>query len=378
MKILIPVYEIQDYGGITGHTELLMRGLKEAGHEVMLVILRNNDQPAYRKKAHGPAGCYDSETGGQVHLLYGWYGVYVMSYGTEDRAGEFTQWAGGNFDYIIWTLPCPYNNEGAWRTLYETGLPQVACIHDAHYTRAYTHLADVADKLAFIAPVNESAYGAVLSYPGPRRLINNGHVVIPKPKIPYHECSWTAVCAHVWKAWKNMHRVVEAAPFLEDCQLIMGGDGIEGRYMRSKTKCKPKYKGMWDAFQQSKHDYLGILPPERLFHWYTHSRVMIDLSWNTRFASYGCHYNRSIIEGANHGCVPLLTTEFMENSKVFPEETYIGVSKDACAEDLAEHIDYACNLDAVQAYDMLADLREIIATKFDYRVTSLQYLEAAD
>ena len=375
MRILIPMFEIQDYGGITGHTELLMRGLKEAGHEVTLVILRGNDQPRYMKKPTGPDGCYASETGGQVHLLYGWYGVSVMSYGTEARAKEFVSMAMRHYDHIIWSLPCPYNNEGAWRTLFNTGLPQVACIHDAHYERAYTHLADVAEKLDFIAPVNESAYGAVFSYPGQKRLINNGHVILDKPEIFYEDRPKVAVCAHVWKAWKNMHRVVAAAPHTETSRVVMGGDGIEGRYMRSKTKCKPKYKGMWDAFQKSNHDYMGILTPTELFRWYKHSRVMIDLSWNARFASYGCHYNRSIVEGANHGCIPLLTTEFMVGSNVFPKNTYIEVSKDADAKELARMIDIACSLEPWQADQILKDLREILKDNFDYKVTCLQYLE---
>ena len=375
MKVLIPMFEIQDYGGITGHTELLMRGLKEAGHEVRLVILRNNDQPAYIKKPTGPDGCYRSETGGMVHLLYGWYGVTVMSYGKDVRAKQFVRFAQG-FDHIIWSLPCPYNNEGAWRKLFTSSIPQVACIHDAHYERAYTHLADVADYLNFIAPVNESAYGAVFTYPGQKRLINNGHVILGRP-TPYHERSSHVVCAHVWKAWKNMHRVVAAAPHTKTSHVIMGGDGIEGRYMRSKNKCKPKYMGLWDAYCASDHDYMGILTPVELFRLYRHSRVMIDLSWNERFAGYGCHYNRSIVEGANHGCIPLLTEEFMEGSNVFPGDTFIGVSKDAGPEDLAETIDMAADLAPQEADYILEHLHDIISNNFDYKVTCLQYLETS-
>lgn len=375
MKILIPVFEIQDYGGITGHTELLMRGLKEAGHTVDLVILRNSDRPTYIKKPEGPRNSYRSECGGMVHLLSGWYGVKVIPYGTEQKAREFANWFAQSFDYIIWDLPCPYNNEGAWQILYESGVPQVAVIHDAHYQRAYRHLDDVADKLKFIAPVNESALGAVQPFPGDKRLINNGHEILPESKRIFIARNKIAVCAHVWKAWKNMHRVVEAAPYCDHAHIIMGGDGIEGRYMRSKEKCKPKYKGMWDAFNASEHEYEGVMIPEELFKHYERARVMIDLSWNERFASYGCHYNRSIVEGANHGCVPLVNKEFFAGSKIFPEDTYIGVPKDCSPKELARWINLACSLRQEEADQILGKLRVILKTHFDYRRTSLAYLD---
>jgi glycosyltransferase involved in cell wall biosynthesis len=370
MKVLIPIYEIQDYGGITAHTEFLMRGLKEHGHEVGLVILRNNDQPPYAKKATGPKGSYKSYSGGEVHLLAGWYGVPIMSYGTPARAEVFVQQA-KNYDLIIWDLPCPYKDEGAWRELYEIDVPQVAVIHDAHYERAYKHLDDVAHRLSFVAPVNESAFGALAKFPGKRKLINNGHEMLDwKSFTPWDKRARTAVCAHVWKAWKQMHRVVEAAPYCSST-IIMGGDGIEGRYMRSKDKCKPKYVGMWEMFTQSRNHYVGVVTPDELYALYQSSRVMIDLSWNERFAKYGCHYNRSIVEGANNGCVPLVTTEFFAGSRVFPEGTYFSIEKDAPMQALADCIDTIMDSDVKS---MLFDLRCIISDHFDYRKTSLQYL----
>jgi len=375
MKILIPVFEIQDYGGITGHTELLMRGLKEAGHTVKLVILRNNTRGHYLKKFDGPAGSYPSQCGGNVHLLAGWYGVPVISYGNRACADGFVRFA-QDFDYIIWDLPCPYDDEGEWQRLYESGVPQVAVIHDAHYRRAYRHLDDVADKLKFIAPVNESAFGAVSIFPGKVRLINNGHKLENwEEQRIYATRQKIAVCAHVWKAWKNMHRVVQAAPLVRNSYIIMGGDGIEGRYMRSPDKCKPKYKGMWTAYCASPHEYVGVLTPDELFHFYANARVMIDLSWNDRFASYGCHYNRSIVEGANWGCIPLVNKEFFAGSKVFPEGTYIGVSKDAGPEELARWINMACSMRQEEADEIIGKLRRIIIDQFDYKRTSLQYLE---
>jgi glycosyltransferase involved in cell wall biosynthesis len=378
VNVLIPVYEIQDYGGITSHTEKLIKGLQHYGHNVTLIILRCNDQEPYFRKAEAPKGGYASAlSGASVHLLAGWYGVRVMSYGTPYRADQFRMYV-DRFDYVIWTLPCPYNDEGEWRTLYDHDVTQVACIHDAHYERAYKHLDSVARHLRFIAPVNESALGAVANYPGKKKLVNNGHELIdPSYLIQWGSRDNVAVCAHVWKAWKQMHKVVEAAPLLEDTDLILGGDGIEGRYMRSKDKCKPKYKGLWDAFRLTTHTYIGVVPENMLLRLYSTSAVMIDLSWNERFASYGCHYNRSIVEGANNGCIPLLCTEFMAGSKVFPEGTYLSVSKDADAKTLAGAIDDAVSIPTSVAEEMLGKLRIILANNFDYTTTCLQYLSPA-
>jgi len=371
MRILIPMFEIQDYGGITGHTEYLIKGLQEHGHKVDFVLLRNNDQNPYVRKQDGPAHSYASATGGSVHLLAGWYGVLVMSYGTLHRATQFVEMAKG-YDFIIWGLPCPYDNGGCWMELYTSGVPQVACIHDAHYPKAYKHLDMVVDYLSFLAPVNESAYGALATWPGEKRLINNGHKLLDwKDLPPWDIRQQQAVCAHVWKAWKRMDRVVAAAPHMRG-HLVMGGDGIEGRYMRSLAKCPPKFIGLWDTFLAYGGQYMGVMTEAELFALYEDSSVMIDISYNARFASYGCHYNRSIVEALNHGCLPLMCEESMAGSVIFDRNTYVGVSKDASPEKLAEAIDAAINFEGAE--DVIAAGREVLTRSFDYRYTCLLYL----
>ena len=171
MNVLIPLYQIQDYGGITSHCEYLMKGLLEKGHSVQLVILRPRGD-SYTKRKTSIDGAYNSVLGNgvQVHLTAGWYGVPVISYNS-DSWWSYEKWA----DYIIWELPCPYKDEGIWRSMYRHKTPQIAVIHDAHYARAYKHLDDVHDQLAFIAPVNEAAWGCCHQslYPGQMKLICN-------------------------------------------------------------------------------------------------------------------------------------------------------------------------------------------------------------
>lgn len=375
MNILIPIYEIQDYGGITAHTEYLIRGLTEAGHNCQLVILRNNDQDPYVRKPQGPANSYESVTGGSVHLLAGWYGVTVMSYGTLRRAMEFRIFA-KQFDWIIWDLPVPYNGEGYWLELYQNDVPQVAVVHDAHYPKAYKPQLDaISSNLLFVAPVNESAYGSLESYPGVRRLIVNGIGLSHSDwQKPWEDRYPTVTCAHVWKAWKNMHVVVAAAPMIQHAKLIMGGDGIEGRYMRSKDKCKPKYKGLWDAFQQTSHLYVGVQTPAQLMTWYSDSRVMLDLSYNKRFSSYGSHFNRSMMEGLNYGAIPLVHAGNIENSRFWRNGKNCLAIDSLEPKVVAEAIDEAANLDPELAAEILNSGRQLLRDHFDYRQTCLRYL----
>lgn len=377
MRILVPMFSIQDYGGITSHIEYMIRGLAEADHQVELVLLKNTDIPPYVKQFEAPGRSYGSLTGGNVHLMKGWYGVEVMSYGTAQRAKDFVNHA-SEYDYVIWGLPCPYADEGHWRELFTSGVPQVAVIHDAHYERAYGHFKDVADYLRFVAPVNESALGALKKFPGEVRLINNGHELQDWSKQkPWEARSRSAICAHVWKGWKRMDKVVRATPFLTRSDMVMAGDGIEGRYMRSKEKCRHQYNGIWQEFLNAGGSYLGILTPDQLMDQYANGRVMVDLSWNDKFAAYGCHYNRSIVEGANYGCVPLVCWETFKNTEIFKEGDYIPVqavwAKSSAAE-IADAIDAAANLHPVDAECCLDMLRRILQKHFDYRVNSLRYL----
>ena len=375
MKILIPIYEIQDYGGIVAHTEWLIKGLTEHGHESQLVILRNNDQEPYIRKAQGPVGSYPSATGGSVHLLAGWYGVPVMSYGTLQRAYQFLEYA-KDFDYIIWDLPVPYNGEGFWRPLYESNVPQVAVVHDAHYPKTYKpQLDSVAQHLLFVAPVNESAYGSLESYPGVRRMICNGHpLVFTDFQKKWEHRPKKVVCAHVWKAWKHMDVAVAASIFTVEAHVVLGGDGIEGRYMRSKDKCKPKYKGLWEAFQNTTHEYKGILTAAQLMEEYLDARVMMDLSYNARFNSYGSHFNRSMVEGINYGCIPLVAYENVKDSAIWKPGVNCMAMPVIEPEAVASYMDCMVNWNSDDAEAMLAEGRRTIRDHFDYMKTSALYL----
>jgi len=148
--------------------------------------------------------------------------------------------------------------------------------------------------------------------------------------------------------------------------------------MRSKDKCVPKYEGLWDAFLRSGARYAGVLTERELMTEYRTSRVMIDISYAERFASYGCHYNRSIVEALNHGCVPLMNAEAMSGSDIFPMSTYGYISEEYTKDPklFAMNIDANINMDPNLAERIIFEGRKVLSANFDYRHTCLQYLEA--
>ena len=383
MKVLLTLFDIQDYGGIVGDIEFLIRGLRENDYEADLILLRDTTKPVYTKQLKYKQGSYQSNSGvGHVHTLDGWSGIPVWSFHTEQHVQEYHQFAKA-YDLIIHEIPNPPQT-GAWREIYDINTPQVIAAHDAHYRRAYPYIAEIAHLVRGISCTNHAGYVALAEFPGPRAFIGAAHEVMDWPLLPtWRERKKQAVCAHVWKNWKHMDRVVAAAPYLLDSSLIMAGDGIERRYMASLTKCKPKYIGLWQTFNEcSWAEYAGMLPYEELFATYQNSRVMVDMSYSDKFASLGNHFNRSIIEAFNNGCVSICTDMNMrENTPQVPlfekDETHIEVPYDITPEDLADVIDDTVNMPAKRANRIIENGREILLKYFNYEDVWEEYFKLA-
>ena len=383
MKILLTLFEIQDYGGIVGDVEFLIKGLREHGHTVDLVMLRNSTVPESIRKAEGPKGSYASQGGGEVNTLAGWYGIRVFGYGGDDGLDRYRRYASG-FDLIIHEIPGPKpDREGRWMRIYDVDTNQIIAAHDAHFRDMYPHIALLKDRITAITCTNHAGYVALEWCPIPRAFIGAAHEILDWSEIPsWNDKKPQAVCAHVWKAWKNMDRVVRAIPYTNN-PVYMGGEGIEARYMRSKDKCKPKYQGIWNAALSARPDfYKGLMTHRELFAPYRESRVMVDMSYSKKFYALGNHFNRSVIESYNNGVLPICTAENMRENNpqvplFVPNETHIEVPKDIDAKNLAEVIDWAISLPESSVQPVIERGRKILLDHFDYRKTSLQYLELA-
>lgn len=383
MKILLTLFEIQDYGGIVGDIEFLMSGFKEHGHTCELILLRDSKVPQSIRKAEGPKGSYTSQSGGQCNTLAGWYGVRTFGYGGDEGLSAYRRYA-DTFDLIIHEIPGPKPDvHERWKRIYDVNPTQIIAAHDAHFREFYPHIALLKNHIKAITCTNHAGYVALEWCPIPRAFIGAAHEILEWGSLPtWDQRGPTAVSAHVWKAWKQMHRVVEAAPYLKEASIVLGGDGIEGRYMRSRDKVKPKYIGLWDSFIASGNTYRGLMTYEELFSQYQNSRIMVDMSYSKKFYGLGNHFNRSYIESVNNGVIPICTRENMrENNPQVPlfedGKTHVPVDADISPQALAEVIDWAANLPKSMTEHMIERGRKILTDHFDYRKTSLQYLELA-
>lgn len=386
MRILQTVFDIQDYGGIVNHVELLAKGFEVLGHHPEMVILRCNDRdPRTTKQDTHVTGSYESNVANRVNTISGWYGAHSMSYGSHERILEWREYA-NRFDVIIHQLPVPKPDvDGYWRMLYEDiDAPQIAIAHDAHFRDMYPHMIDIAEHLRAVSVTNPAGYAALDWLPARRCFIGAPHVPrIWKVQKPWKRRSKRFVSAHVWKAWKHMDQVLRALVELRrmetGVQNVIGGDGIEARYMRSKEKCKPKYAGLWKAAERAGMSYVGLVSPNELMEFYEGSRVMVDLSYSSKFELLGNHFNRSTIEAYNGGCVPLVVYENMkDDTGIFKfKKHYASLSYDASVVEIAEAIHDTVNMRPSDAEDIVAAGRRMFKRHFDYRKSAEEFVRLA-
>jgi hypothetical protein len=391
MKILFTAFDIQDWGGIIQDLELKARGLTEAGHTVDICYLKCTDRDAYVRGNTTREGSYPSFfEGATVNTLAGYFGIPMVSYGSKKRLREWKRRT-DKYDLVIHEIPGPNpikkganDTRGYWKRLYDIETPQIISAHDANFRDLYPHLIYIADKIKGISCTNQAGYKALSWFPANRAFIGAPHPVLNWDKMkPWDDRKERAVSAHVWKAWKHMDMAVRAAPYIKDTQLVMAGDGIERRYMTSVDKCKDKYKGIWAKAEKAGMDYVGMLTNKDLFKLLRNSRVVIDTSWSRKFMDLGCHFNRSIIEGYNNGCVPICVKENMGEDgfqrRMFKAgKTHFEIAHDCTSKELGQLIDHVTHLKADDAMEIVEAGRKVLLRYFDYRKSSLDFIRLAE
>lgn len=385
MKILFALFEMMDWGGIIADLEFKARGFVEAGHSVDICYLRNYDQDPKKRGLTTREGSYDSYfKGAQVHTIAGYFGILIIGYGSVSRLKKWYKRT-EKYDLIIFeNTPNPGNSmdeKERWVKVFETACPNILSIHDANFRDLYPHIIKLADKVQGISCTNQAGYRALEWFPAPRAFVGAPHPVLNWDK----QKSWDdrkkqAVSAHVWKAWKRHYMQVKAIPFLKDTDFIMCGSGIEYHYMTSQNKRKEKYGQMWEKAIASGMDYRGMITSPHLQKLYRQSRVMVDTAWSEKFMKLGCHFNRSIIEGYNNGCVPVVVAENMLEDgfqlRMFrANKTHFEISRACKPKELAQLIDHAVNLPAAEADEMVARGRKVLTKFFDYRKSAQAYID---
>lgn len=353
MRFLMTLYQIQDYGGIINHLETLTDGLRMQGHEVDFKILVPKER--VQQRLTSLSGIEDGwrvnlgGTGYPFHQQKGWGGVPRIPYLGEFNVNAFKRMAGG-YDAVFWHIPVPTlakDNAGItdWLRLYDHGAPNYAIIHDGNLPKLYPHIAEVQQHFQALICVHESAYASAATIGLPRILIPNPFKFDAGFTTAYMMRSGF-VAVQVFKAWKRVDSLIRAIPHMKnEGRKVVGGGGIEQRYMVSLEKCKPAYMNedgtrIWDEALKAGMEYTGFIPNDDVGKFLNNARVHIDPSWSHKYAAYGAHFNRTTIEAMIHDCVPMATDLGMKNSEFFkPGVNYVEIPHNATPKEFAQLVD---------------------------------------
>ena len=343
------LYNIQDYGGIINHAEYLTMGLKQLGHEVDIVGLTPKKKLALRSFKKQDLQVLPNGTGYYHNQARGWYGMEKVPYLNPNNRKQFVEEA-NKYDAVLWHIPVPTLNKenkdvSEWLGLYDNGTKNIAIVHDGNLPSLYPHLLIVADKFHSAVCVHPAAYHSAKVLPMRRHLISNPFEI----PADYREKSLGFdqrngfLSAQIFKAWKRVDTLIKAIPHvLPEADKLIGGAGIEYRYMTSEDKCKPKYYKdgvkIWDTALLYGMKYLGVMPNKEVLQTLRQCRLQIDSSWSKKYAAHGAHYNRTTIEAMLCGAVPVATDLGMVNSFLKPDVNYIEVPHTATAREYGEII----------------------------------------
>ena len=394
MKFLMTLYQIQDYGGIINHAEHLARGLRILGHEVDFRMLVPKYKIGATREPKDIEQYRRFGSGFQFHQANGWYGLPRVPYLETGALWAFKERC-SKYDAVLWHIPVPTlnkENKGIheWTKLYDHGSKNIAIIHDGNLPQLYPHLNHVADHFHAAVCVHESAMNSGQMLAMPRKLILNPFdTKTADGWTDFHNRNGFAAI-QVFKAWKRVDTLIRAIPHIGKVgvqprwgilnKMIVGGAGIEYRYMTSKDKCKPQYfnpetgERIWDEALARGMDYKGTLPSEEVFSHLKKVRLQIDPSFSKKYAAYGAHFNRTTIEAIICGAVPMATDWGMKNSSIFlSHHNYIPIPANCEPKVFAQLIE-----EAHYNKDWWLRVKENnlhLLKKFDMRGIAQQYVD---
>lgn len=353
MKFLMTMFQIQDYGGIINHAEYLAKGLKELGHEVDFTMLVPKHKVAAKSP---PPKNFDQYrkvgTGYLHHQARGWASLPKIPYLSKYQRDLFKQKC-SKYDAVLWHIPVPTmskENKGItdWLDLYDHGTKNIAIIHDGNLPELYPHLIHVREMFHSAVCVHESAMISGSMLPIPRKLIVNPFDVGMADGWTDFEKRDGFAAVQVFKAWKRVDTLVRAIRYMTHKeQKLIGGEGIEYRYMTSRDKCKPKYfdelgERIWDRAKRYGMEHLGTVPNDKVFEILKQVKLQIDPSYSKKYSNFGAHFNRTTVEAILCGAVPVATDWGMRDSEIFKAgQNYIQIPAECEPFKFADIIDNA-------------------------------------
>lgn len=380
MKILVALHQCMDLGGIINHTEQLIGGLQDLGHDVHLKELvwsvRTHSQNKTADWSIGPSGIAH-------HQGKGWnfdkteripYRGGAALAGAKQRLSAY--------DLIIWTVPCPSKNKNNlgnndWPELYDlpSSVKQIAFIHDGNAVKGNSHLVAVQDRLSGLACVHPCALNGAAVFDVPRTLVVNPQFEPIRPYDAWDLKSPGFVNMQTFKAWKHVHELVEAIAYMPpragDELRDIAGLGIEYRYMTSEDKCKEAYfhadpersfcgERFWDAALDNGMEHHDYWNTNEVDNWLREARVLVDPSWSKNYSKIGGHFNRVVVDAMIRGCVPVARRAGMGDEVFRAGEHYVEIAANASPQEYADTVLEASNMEAVSAQRFIDANRELL------------------
>lgn len=327
MKILMPHYQISDFGGIINSTEGLIRGYQELGHEVFPIMMLWKDFDGVPEPDAAPLPS-ESVTGMAMDQRAGYRFPRNREFRYRGGIRWWKKWVRG-FDLVHWQVPIPTQtqfNRGnhEWPELYDITVPQVAHSHDGNIFN--TPWFDViSSQLRGVGCVHTCALnGAKKCLPVPLSLVPSPQWDIEKRMtggLPGRDrFGWLSL--QTFKRWKRVDDLVRAVPFMKhEGPRQMAGGGIERYYMTSPDKTKPVYiwrmgdqdlkkpllgQTIWDAALGNGMKYLDYITNDERDKMLRKRTALIDPSWSDTYAKFGAHFNRVVIDALVCGAVPIM------------------------------------------------------------------------
>lgn len=398
MKILMPHYEIQDYGGITNSTSGLVRGYQAHGHEVDLVMMRWRPHTYLPDlSSRFPGG--EDVTGLVIDQRSGYKFPPARQFHYRGAAGikawkRFVK----NYDLVHWQVPIPTANKlnrgnSDWPHLYDISVPQIAHSHDGNIFNT-PWFSVIAETLRGVGCVHTCALnGAAEVLPVPLSLVPSPQWDVERrfAKALPGDQREGFLTLQTFKRWKRVDDIVRAIPFMESRERKqVAGGGIERYYMTSQTKVKPEYmwrpkdkgyreefngQSIWNVALGAGMKYLDFVDNETRDKLLRRRVALIDASWSNTYARYGAHFNRVVIDALVCGAVPIMRDWGDKTSPLVAGKHYIALPPtEQGPEAQAALIDEVLSQDWTE---WMEDARQILAF-FDCRYASKIFLELAE
>jgi glycosyltransferase involved in cell wall biosynthesis len=399
MKILTVVHDFNNFGGIISHTEQLIAGFKDLGHETGFVYLRST------KSGGKFSSDYDSEgydigvgTGVPVHQGKGWRADY-LSFINDDDVSKFVKIA-NDYDVVVWQsifgFKCQ-DSEGkqSWLRMFsEVKAKHVVIVHDGNLRKNYPWIHNIRQYISGLACVHPSAYNQAGAMEIPRALILNPQNITTRNTSSFEQKENTIFSLQTFKRWKRVDDLVAAVPYIEG-NVIVAGDGIERAYMASKDKCKAEYfctpdrdpnaseelsgKPIWSNALNSGMEYIGFVSEQKRDEILNRSKFLLDPSWSK---TYGEHFNRVVIDAMLMDVVPIARNLGVSSNEdgvglLKPGINYLMIPWNATPKQFGELCNSFLNMSKSEYQKIVENNREFVK-QFDRKVVAQQYIDLAN